>query len=62
MTPNELSYMERMIYRQTLITDLVFQEVLMEEILKLNPTTEQLEELLTGIIKLKIKYPERFNQ
>lgn len=55
MTSEDLSYMERNAYRQTLISDLIIEGVNMAELLKNNPTTRALEQLLVGIIKLRIR-------
>ena len=56
MTTSDYSYYERVMARQDIITTLVMQGVNMQELLKHNPTTDQLQALLAGIIKLKMLY------
>jgi len=51
----DLSYFERMIYRQSVITDLVYLGLNMKLILAMQYwETEQLEALLGSLIRLKI--------
>lgn len=60
MTPEELSYIERIVKRQTLITDLIMNDVNPEFLEAILPdkrcTTKALEDLLAGIIKLNMHH------
>lgn len=52
----DLSYMERTMYRQSLLTDLVILGANAKGILETFPdiTTEQLEGLVAGLLKLQV--------